>query len=178
MPPSTPDTVDTTLADDKAAIAAAEETLNAALAQGAADEAASLAAAEEANEAKAAQDAANALAAEQVDATAKAEAAAIAEHEAGLAQAAADAPVITKITDAGIGTEVYVYGIDPAVNNGTDVAPGVIVRDWANGYVNVKAFTDGWVDQWLTSIPLYDTDTDAAADPGRTARYAVLSTTG
>ncbi|WKU08000.1 hypothetical protein [Micromonospora sp. HUAS LYJ1] len=56
--------------------------------------------------------------------------------------------------------------VDPIGNNGSDIAPAVITRVWgehpAGGWtVNLKTIKDGNVDEWLTSIRLFDTEQQA-----------------
>lgn len=55
-----------------------------------------------------------------------------------------------------IGRIVHVI-VNPEDNNGSDVAPAVIVRVWSEQSVNVRVLLDGnetpW---WRTSIPLYE----------------------
>ena len=47
---------------------------------------------------------------------------------------------------------------DPATNNGSDVAPAMIVAVWAGGRVNLRVMEDGAGPlPWLTSAVLYDT---------------------
>lgn len=54
-----------------------------------------------------------------------------------------------------IGRIVHVL-VDPAQNNGNDVAPAIITRVWTDRMVNVKVLTDGPHDLWQTSLDLLD----------------------
>jgi hypothetical protein len=56
--------------------------------------------------------------------------------------------------------------VDPANNNGADVAPAVITRVWGQQpdgawTVNVQVFNDSPVSEWKTSIVLFDTEEQA-----------------
>lgn len=63
-----------------------------------------------------------------------------------------------------VGLMVHVL-IDPARNNGSDVAPAVITRVWEHhpdaapgmptGYINVRVLADSNEVPWLTSINLF-----------------------
>lgn len=80
---------------------------------------------------------------------------------------------------ASIGRIVHVI-VDPASNNGSDVAPAIVVRVWGEPYgedaptaakdglgerqtVNVRVLLDQRETPWLTSISLFDERPDAAA---------------
>lgn len=67
---------------------------------------------------------------------------------------------------ASIGHIVHVL-VDPAQNNGSDIAPGIVTRVWGDPYtpgtaalerqtVNVKVLLDQNQDLWLTSIWVFD----------------------
>jgi hypothetical protein len=56
--------------------------------------------------------------------------------------------------------------VDPAKNNGADVAPAVITRVWgenpSGGWtVNIKVSNDGPNNEWKTSVLLCDTEEQA-----------------
>jgi hypothetical protein len=85
---------------------------------------------------------------------------------------------------ASVGRIVHVT-VDPAKNNGADVAPGVIVRVWGAPYtpahdefgerqtINVRVLLDQQETPWLTSIPLFqERPTTAIAPDGSPARVA------
>lgn len=65
--------------------------------------------------------------------------------------------------------------VDPAHNNGEDTAPAVITRAWSDDLVNVRVFYDGpavpspYRQDWLTSLPLFETR--AAAELDHSRRY-------
>lgn len=73
---------------------------------------------------------------------------------------------------ASIGRSVHVQ-VDPASNNGSDVAAAVIVRAWGTyttndglgdrETVNVRVLLDQDKTLWLTSIPLFQTRPDSNA---------------
>lgn len=78
---------------------------------------------------------------------------------------------------ASIGRIVHVL-VDPAQNNGSDVAPAIVTREWGAPWtmaplndverqtVNVRVLCDGAETLWLTSIVLFDerpTDEQLAA---------------
>lgn len=44
--------------------------------------------------------------------------------------------------------------VDPAINNGADVAPAVITRVWNDTVVNVRVLCDGDAMVWKTSATL------------------------
>lgn len=50
---------------------------------------------------------------------------------------------------------IVLVPMDPAENNGSDVAPAVITRVWNDVMINVKILTDGPADQWRTSLSLH-----------------------
>lgn len=52
--------------------------------------------------------------------------------------------------------------VDPAINNGADVAPGIITRVWSDTCVNVRVLLDGEDTLWKTSIALFATAEEAA----------------
>lgn len=63
-----------------------------------------------------------------------------------------------------IGEQVTML-VDPSQNNGSDIAPALVVRDWGKPYeqngverqtVNVRVLGDSAETLWLTSIALYD----------------------
>lgn len=56
--------------------------------------------------------------------------------------------------------------VDPIGNNGADVCPATITRVWseqADGAwtVNLKTIKDGNVDEWKTSVSLFETEEQA-----------------
>lgn len=74
---------------------------------------------------------------------------------------------------ASIGRIVHVL-VDPAHNNGSDVAPALVVRTWGEPHegndgldrrqtVNVRVLGDTAETLWLTSIELFDRRPAAAA---------------
>lgn len=47
--------------------------------------------------------------------------------------------------------------IDPALNNGHDEAPAMVVRVWADGLINVRVMPDSnKIPEWRTSVKLHD----------------------
>jgi subtilisin-like proprotein convertase family protein len=53
-------------------------------------------------------------------------------------------------------------------NNGADTCPAVVTRVWGerpdgSWTINVKALKDGPVDEWKTSVILFETEQDARA---------------
>jgi hypothetical protein len=58
---------------------------------------------------------------------------------------------------------VVLVGVDRRNNDGQHYAPGIITRVNADGTVDVRAFPL-LADQRLTTVPLYDSETAAAAD--------------
>lgn len=77
----------------------------------------------------------------------------------------AKAPIPLDAPTATIGRVVHVILRGEAVkhNNNTDRAPAMIVRAWTNTVVNVKVFTDGLSDMWLTALYLFRNEDDALA---------------
>lgn len=59
-----------------------------------------------------------------------------------------------------LGRIVHVF-VDPARNNGSDVAPAVITRVWNEHGVNLKVLLDSPDNIWLTSVALCDDREDA-----------------
>jgi hypothetical protein len=51
---------------------------------------------------------------------------------------------------------IVLVPMDPAMNNGSDVAPAVITRVWDDGSVNVHVLPDGNVTEWRTSLVQVD----------------------
>lgn len=51
--------------------------------------------------------------------------------------------------------------VDPAINNGSDVAPALITRVWSGELVNVRVLLDSDAVLWKTSVSLC-ADEDAA----------------
>lgn len=47
--------------------------------------------------------------------------------------------------------------MDPAANNGADVAPAVITRVWSDTCVNLRVLADSTVVEWKTSVTLWET---------------------
>jgi hypothetical protein len=47
---------------------------------------------------------------------------------------------------------IVLVPMDPAKNNGADVAPAVITRVWSDTTVNVHVLPDGNVTEWRTSV--------------------------
>jgi hypothetical protein len=47
---------------------------------------------------------------------------------------------------------IVLVPMDPAMNNGSDLAPAVITRVWEDGSVNVHVLPDGNVTEWRTSL--------------------------
>lgn len=65
---------------------------------------------------------------------------------------------------ASIGRIIHVI-VDPAANNGSDIAPAIVARVWGEPYeqngverqtVNVRVLGDCAETLWLTSIALFD----------------------
>ena len=55
-----------------------------------------------------------------------------------------------------------------------DIAPAIIVQAWEPNYVNLKVFTDGPSDVWVTSVHEWDADGVTGPDvlqPQRTYRW-------
>lgn len=60
-----------------------------------------------------------------------------------------------------LGRTVHTF-VDPALNNGSNVAAAMIVRVWSESLVNLRVFVDGKSDVLsMTSVGLY-ADQDAA----------------
>ena len=52
--------------------------------------------------------------------------------------------------------------VDPAKNNGSDVAPAIITRVWSDHLVNLRVLYDGHgTVEWMTSVGLFDTEDEA-----------------
>jgi hypothetical protein len=71
-----------------------------------------------------------------------------------------------------IGRIVHVL-IEPAINNGTDVAAAVITRVWSDDMVNVTVLPDCGQPLYKSSIPLCANRADAD-DRGGEQRYAAF----
>lgn len=54
-----------------------------------------------------------------------------------------------------LGRTVHVF-VDPARNNGADIAPAVITRVWNDQGVNLRVLLDGTDVPWFTSVALCD----------------------
>lgn len=52
-----------------------------------------------------------------------------------------------------LGRIVHVF-VDPARNNGADVAPAMITRVWNEEGVNIRVMLDGTETPWMTSVTL------------------------
>jgi len=76
---------------------------------------------------------------------------------------------------AAVGRIVHVL-VDPEVNNGSDVAPAVIVRAWTEECVNLRALLDGPETPWLTSYSLHESR--EALEDHAALRQAELDETG
>lgn len=59
------------------------------------------------------------------------------------------------MTAPALGRIVHVF-VDPARNNGADVAPALITRVWNEHGVNIRVLLDGPDTPWLTSVTLRD----------------------
>lgn len=57
------------------------------------------------------------------------------------------------MTAPALGRIVHVF-VDPARNNGSDVAPAMITRVWNARGVNIRVLLDGPDTPWLTSVTL------------------------
>lgn len=57
---------------------------------------------------------------------------------------------------------IVLVPVAPVMNNGADVAPGVITRVWSDTCVNVHVLLDGRNTEWKTSVALFDTAEEAA----------------
>lgn len=64
------------------------------------------------------------------------------------------------MTAPALGRIVHVF-VDPARNNGAEVAPAVITRVWKEHGVNIRVLLDGPDTPWLTSVTLCE-DRDSA----------------
>ncbi|MFJ9374445.1 hypothetical protein [Streptomyces sp. NPDC101455] len=72
-----------------------------------------------------------------------------------------------------IGRIVHIT-MDPAWNNGADVAPAIITRVWNDACVNLRVLADSQNVEWKTSVPLFESrdaleahfDSVAASVPG------------
>lgn len=67
---------------------------------------------------------------------------------------------------AAVGRIVHVF-VDPAANNGADVAPAMITRVWSDRMVNVRVIRDNALadaTDWKTSITLFPARKDAEVD--------------
>jgi hypothetical protein len=51
--------------------------------------------------------------------------------------------------------------VDPAKNNGADLAPAIITRVWNDTMVNIKTLNDGLANEWKTSVSLFGTEDEA-----------------
>lgn len=78
------------------------------------------------------------------------------------------------MTSPTVGRIVHVF-VDPALNNGADIAPAVITRVWNDELVNLKVLVDGKSEAlWLTSVALC-ADRDSALE---VSSYTTSSTGG
>jgi len=90
---------------------------------------------------------------------------------------------------ATIGRVVHVL-VDPSKNNGSDVAPAIVTREWGKPYehadglgerqtINVRVLCDGPSTLWCTSIQLFDERPDAealaAAHPHQPTGYEAIA---
>lgn len=57
--------------------------------------------------------------------------------------------------------DVVLVPVDPAENNGSNVAPAVVTRVWNESTVNVRVLFDGEGIRWLTSLVYVDSLDDA-----------------
>ncbi|MFJ8153979.1 hypothetical protein [Streptomyces sp. NPDC094468] len=48
------------------------------------------------------------------------------------------------------------FAMDPAQNNGADVAPAIITRVWSDTCVNLRVLADSHAVDWKTSVPLFE----------------------
>jgi hypothetical protein len=55
-----------------------------------------------------------------------------------------------------IGRIVHIT-MDPAENNGADVAPAIITRVWSDTCVNVRVLADSHATDWKTSVTIWET---------------------
>jgi hypothetical protein len=80
--------------------------------------------------------------------------------------------------------------VDPSMNNGSDVAPALVTREWGAPYehadglgerqtINVRVLCDSQNTLWLTSIQLFDERPDAealaTARPHNTTGYEAVA---
>jgi hypothetical protein len=74
---------------------------------------------------------------------------------------------------AAVGRIVHVL-VDPAQNNGSDVAPAIITRAWSDTSVNLRVLRDGYPgpEEWMTSYSLHESR--EALEDHRAARQADL----
>lgn len=62
-----------------------------------------------------------------------------------------------------IGRIVHVT-VEPAYNNGSDIAPAVITAVWRDDLINARVIVDSSsMPLWYTSIPLVETEEEARA---------------
>jgi hypothetical protein len=61
---------------------------------------------------------------------------------------------------------IVLLKIDPSINNGADVCPGIITRVWGPDMVNVREFRDEHTTGWRTSVKLFETEEEARAYEG------------
>jgi hypothetical protein len=79
------------------------------------------------------------------------------------------------VSQPSVGDVVLVFA-EPEHNNGADVAPAVVTRVWSDQCVNVRVLYDGPAvppghrQDWLTSVPLYESR--AAAEAAHAGRWA------
>ena len=52
--------------------------------------------------------------------------------------------------------DIVLMLVNPGTNNGSDVAPAVVVRVWSDRCVNLKVLTDEALDKWQTSVNFVD----------------------
>ena len=63
---------------------------------------------------------------------------------------------------------IVIAQASPEGNNGDDTCPAVVTRVWGerpdgSWAINLKTLKDGPVDEWKTSVVLFDTEEDARA---------------